>query len=86
MTQEIDSYVVLSPGGSYHDYAQLAGSVKSNEYAVIRYKVWLGWYNKARFSNSRKAILLAVPAPFFTSVDYQEAQNKCNELNAKISV
>ena len=49
---DIDSYVVCSPGGHYHDYAKLNGLIKSHQHAVIKFSQFNKWYNEARFASS----------------------------------
>ena len=49
---EIDSYVVMAPGGNYHDWASLSNLVKSNQYAIIKFSQFNKWYGEARFTNS----------------------------------
>jgi len=78
---EIDSYVVMAPGGHYHDWATLSGLVKSKQYAVLRFSQFTKWYNEARFTNSNKKIAMAVPAPKFVADTYAEAQDIVNRLN-----
>jgi hypothetical protein len=78
---EKDSYVVMAPGGSYHDWASLSGLVKSNQYAVLRFSQFTSWYNEARFTKSNKKIAMALPAPKFVADTYAEAQEIVNKLN-----
>ena len=78
---EIDSYVVMAPGGSYHEWASLSDLVKSNQYAVIKFSQFNKWYSEARFANSNKKIAMALPAPEFIADTYAEAQDIVNKLN-----
>jgi hypothetical protein len=82
---EPDSYIVLSPGGYYHDYAKLNGLMQSDQYAVMKYSVYLKWYNAARFANSNKKIAAILPPPAFVGNTYAIAQDIVNELNAKLT-
>ena len=78
---EIDSYVVMAPGGSYHDWASLSNLVKPNQYAIIKFSQFNKWYSEARFTNSNNKIAMALPAPEFIADTYAEAQNIANNLN-----
>jgi len=82
---DIDSFVVLSPGGHYHDWAKLSGLIKSNQYAVIKFSQFNKWYNEARFSNSNKKIAMIVPPPSFVGDTYAIALDIANELNKAIT-
>lgn len=84
MNKEPNSYVVLSPSGSYHDYAKQRLLVNSDEYVVIDYFSWLNWYNKSRGNSNTNAIRESVPAPLYTTPDYATAQQIVKELNEKI--
>ena len=84
MNTEIDSYVVLSPGGHYHDWATKCDIVKSNQHAVMRSSAYSKWYNTARWAKSNKEIALALPTPKFVSDDYAIARDMADELNQTI--
>jgi hypothetical protein len=77
-----NSFIVISSGGSYGDYAKLRGYMKDGQFAVIRYRSWLTWYNYARFSNSRLTIEDSLPKPKSVHNSEQEAKQICNELNS----
>ena len=79
-----DNFVVLSSGGNYGDYAKLRGYLKDGQFAVIRYRSWLSWYNQARFSNSRLKIEDLLPKPKSVHNSEQEAKQVCNELNSAL--
>jgi len=79
-----DSYIVLSPGGHYHDWATKSIHIKSNQYAVMRFSAYTNWYNTARWSKSNKEILMALPAPAFVGDTYEIAQNTADILNKEI--
>jgi hypothetical protein len=78
---ETDSYVVLSPGGHYHDWATKCEMVNSNQYAVMRFSAYTKWYNMARWAKSNKEIALALPTPAFVGDTYAIAQSVADELN-----
>lgn len=78
---EIDSYVVMAPGGSYHDWASLSNLVKPNQYAIIKFSQFNKWYSEARFTNSNTKIAMALPAPEFVADTHAEAQDIVNKLN-----
>lgn len=80
---KIDSYVVMAPGGSYHDWASLNNLVKPNQYAIIKFSQFNKWYSEARWTNSNKKIAMALPAPKFVADTYAEAQDIVNKLNNK---
>ena len=82
---DIDSFVVLSPGGHYHDYAKLNGLVKSHQYAVIKFSKFNKWYNEARFANSNIKIATILPPPAFVGDTYAIAQDMADELNKQIT-
>lgn len=79
-----NSFVVISSSGNYGDYAKLRGYLKDGQFAVIRYKSWLSWYNQARFSNSRLKIEELLPKPKSVHNSEQEAKQVCNELNSAL--
>lgn len=81
INQEIDSYIVLSPGGHYHDWATKCILIQSNQYAVMQFSAYTNWYNKARFSNSNKEIAMSLPMPRSVTETYEEAQKIANNLN-----
>ena len=81
--QEIDSYVIMTPGGNYHDWASLSNLIKSKQYAIIKFSKFNKWYSEARFTNSNKKIAMALPAPEFVADSYAEAQEIANRLNSK---
>jgi len=81
MNTETDSYVVLSPGGHYHDWAIKSTLIRSEQYAVMRFSEYTKWYNMARWAKSNKEIALALPAPAFVGDTYAIAQDVANELN-----
>ena len=81
LNTEIDSYVVLSPGGHYHDWATKCGLIKSTQYAVMRFSAYTKWYNMARWAKSNKEIALALPTPVFVGDTYAIAQDVSDELN-----
>jgi hypothetical protein len=78
---DIDSYVVCSPGGHYHDYAKLNGLIKSHQHAVIRFSKFNKWYNEARFASSNLKVAAILPPPTFVGDTYAIAQDMANELN-----
>jgi hypothetical protein len=78
---EIDSYVLMAPGGNYHDWASLSNLIKSNQYAIIKFSQFNKWYGEARFTNSNNKIAMALPAPEFIADSYEEAQDIVNKLN-----
>lgn len=84
INQETDSYVVLSPGGHYHDWATKGTFIKSNQYAVMRFSAYTAWYNKARWTNSNKEIMLALPAPAFVGDTYEIALSVADDLNQQL--
>lgn len=77
-----NSFIVISSGGNYGDYAKLRGYMKDGQFAVIRYRSWLAWYNQARFSNSRLKIEELLPKPKSVHGSEQEAKQICSELNS----
>jgi len=77
-----NSFIVISSNGNYGDYAKKRGYMKDGQFAVIRYKSWLTWYNYARFSNSRVTIEDSLPKPKSVHNSEQEAKQICNELNS----
>jgi hypothetical protein len=79
-----NSFVVISSGGNYGDYAKLRGYIKDGQFAVIRYRSWLSWYNQARFSNSGLKIEELLPKPKSVHSSEQEAKQVCNELNSAL--
>jgi len=81
---DTDSFVILSPGGHYHDYAKLIGLLKSDQYAVIKFSKWNKWYNKARFTNSNKEIAMTLPPPAFVGDTYAIAADMADELNKQL--
>ncbi len=81
MRIETDSYVVMAPGGSYHDWASLSNLVRPNQYAVIKYSQFNKWYGEARFTNSNKKIAMTLPAPEFVADTFEEAQEIVKRLN-----
>ena len=84
INQETDSYVICSPGGHYHDWAVTCTLVKSNQYAVMRFSAYTKWYNKARWTNSSKEIMLALPTPVFVGDTLAIAQSVADELNQSL--
>jgi len=84
MNTTTDSYIVLSPGGHYHDWATQSTYIKSNQYVVMRFSAYTNWYNKARWTNSSKEIMLALPAPAFVGDTYEIAKNTADILNKEI--
>lgn len=84
INQETDSYVVLSPGGHYHDWATKSTLIKSHQYAVMRFSAYTAWYNKARWTNSNKEIMLALPAPAFVGDTYAIALSVADDLNQQL--
>ena len=76
----IDTYVVCSPGGHYHDYAKLVGWVKSEQHAVIKFSEFTKWYNEARFLTSSAKIMAILPAPSFVGNTFEIAQTVANDL------
>jgi len=81
LNTETDSYVVLSPGGHYHDWAIKCTMIKSNQYAVMRFSAYTKWFNTARWAKSNKEIAVALPAPAFVGDTYAIAQDMADELN-----
>ena len=81
---EIDSYVVMAPGGSYHDWASLSNLVKPNQYAVIKFSQFNKWYGEARFTKSNAKIAMTLPAPEFVADTYAEAQDIVSKLNKNL--
>ena len=79
-----DLFQVISSTGSYGDYAKLRGYMKDGQFAVIRYRSWLSWYNQARFSNSITKIEELLPQPKSVHNSEQEAKQVCDELNSAL--
>jgi len=79
-----NSFVVMSSGGNYGDYAKLRGYMKDGQFAVIKYRSWLAWYNEARFSNSRLKIEDWLPKPKSIHDSEKEAKQIAGELNSAL--
>lgn len=79
-----NSFVVLSSGGSYGDFAKLRGYMKDGQFAILRYNSWLSWYNQARFSNNRIKIEDLLPKPKSIHNSEKEARQVCSELNSAL--
>lgn len=77
----IDTYVVCSPGGHYHDYAKLVGWVKSEQHAVIKFSQFTKWYNEARFLTSSAKIMAILPPPSFVGDTLEIAKSVADELS-----
>lgn len=79
-----NSFVVMGSGGNYGDYAKLRGYMKDGQFAVIRYRSWLAWYNEARFSNSRLKIEELLPKPKSVYGSEEQAKQIASELNSAL--
>jgi hypothetical protein len=73
----MDSFVIVSPGGHFHDACLGKSLVKSHQHIVVRFSDWNKWYNEQRFTHRE----IAVPVPAFVGDSYEIAKNVSEQLN-----
>ena len=73
-------YIVLSPGGNFNDACVRVGYAQPDDYLVLDWETYHGWYNIQRFADD----FIIPPRPVFNGKNLEAADAVVIQLNDEV--